>query len=74
MTPADDMPDIVFYNVDDPPPMTFGSPEEEAAFHAAVQEGLDDLDAGRTISGEAVLAWIRSWGTENELPPPECGD
>jgi predicted transcriptional regulator len=23
------------------------------------------------ISGEAMLAWVRSWGTENELDPPE---
>ncbi|MDP9104203.1 MAG: CopG family transcriptional regulator [Pseudomonadota bacterium] len=50
------------------------SPEEEAAFRAAVQEGLHDVAAGRVISGEAILAWLRSWGTENELPRPECGD
>ncbi len=56
------------------PPYVPASPEEEAAFRAAVQEGLHDVAAGRVISGEAILAWLRSWGTENELPRPECGD
>jgi predicted transcriptional regulator len=23
------------------------------------------------IEGDEILAWMRSWGTENELPPPE---
>ena len=74
MTPADDMADILFYDVDDPPALAFGSPEEAAAFHAAGREGLDDVAAGRTVSGEAVLAWMRSWFTDTELPPPKCGD
>ncbi len=66
MTPADDQPF--------PSTGEFSSPEAEARFRAAVHEGLDDVAAGRVISGEAVLAWMKSWFTENELPPPECGD
>lgn len=30
-----------------------------------------EADKGVFISGEAMHRWIESWGTENELPPPE---
>lgn len=30
-----------------------------------------EADKGVFISGEAMHRWIASWGTENELPPPE---
>ena len=32
--------------------------------------GLDDIANGRLVSEERVDAWLDSWGTENELPPP----
>jgi len=73
MTPVDDHSGAPAEE-DAEPLYVFSSPEEEAAFRAAVREGIADADAGRLISGEAVLAWLRSWGTENELPPPKCGD
>ena len=38
---------------------------------AADAEGLADLDAGRVISHEAMKAWLLSWGTAEELPPPQ---
>jgi predicted transcriptional regulator len=41
---------------------------------ARIREGLADIEAGRTVPHEKVVAWVRSWGTENELPPPKCGD
>jgi predicted transcriptional regulator len=28
---------------------------------------------GRVVSGESVHEWLRSWGTEDELPPPGAG-
>ena len=34
---------------------------------------LADIEAGRVVSHEAVVRWLKSWGAENELPPPECG-
>jgi len=37
---------------------------------AADAEGLADLDASRVISHEATKAWLLSWGTTEELPPP----
>ena len=47
---------------------------DEAAEAAADEEGLADIAAGRTISWEAVQCWLRSWGTPDELPPPQVGD
>ena len=47
-------------------------PYEEAAFRAAVQEGLDDLAAGRSVLWKDVRRWTDSWWTPNELPPPGC--
>jgi len=33
-------------------------------------EGLADVEAGRTIDGDEVLAWIESWGKDEEVPTP----
>lgn len=33
-------------------------------------EALEDVQAGRVVDGAEVLAWLRSWGTDRELPPP----
>ena len=30
------------------------------------EEAIADLEAGRIISGEAVMSWLESWGTELE--------
>ena len=54
-------------------PSVFDVADDEADERATL-EGLADLDAGRVISHEAVARWLRSWGTDNELPPPKCGD
>ena len=43
--------------------------------HSDTLDGLADVvDAGRIIDGDQVLAWIESWGSESELPPPLCED
>lgn len=34
------------------------------------REALAELDAGQVVDGEDVLAWIDSWGSENEREPP----
>ena len=41
-----------------------------AAFIAAVQEGIANADAGRTVPYSAVREWLLSWGTEPEKPTP----
>ncbi len=38
------------------------------------QKAMADMDAGRFVTHEAVVRWLKSWGTDNELPPPKCGD
>ena len=38
---------------------------------AAIREAVDAADAGTaTIEHAAVAAWLRSWGTAEELPRP----
>jgi hypothetical protein len=39
-----------------------------------IAEAEADIAAGRVVSNEAVMSWIKSWGTPDELPPPQCGD
>ena len=41
---------------------------------AEIRKGIAAADAGKTISHEKVVEWLRSWGTENELPPPSCDE
>ena len=37
----------------------------------AIQKAIDEADAGGPfIPHEEVEAWVRSWGTPNELPRP----
>jgi predicted transcriptional regulator len=40
----------------------------------AVKEGIASAERGEWVSDEAVDAWLASWGTDHELPPPEIGD
>lgn len=35
---------------------------------------LDSVAQGKVVSGEVVHAWLRSWGTDTELPPPKIDD
>jgi predicted transcriptional regulator len=48
------------------------SADEEARFLAAVDEGLADMKAGRSVPYEKVRRWLLSWGSKKELPPPSC--
>jgi predicted transcriptional regulator len=47
--------------------------EERQAF---IKEGLESLreyeETGLHVTFEEVSTWLKSWGTENELDPPEC--
>ncbi|WP_156381338.1 transcriptional regulator [Aminobacter sp. DSM 101952] len=45
---------------------------ERRAYLAAIREAVDEADeSGEFISWEATSKWLRSWGTADELPPPE---
>jgi predicted transcriptional regulator len=39
---------------------------------AAIDEGIREADAGQLIPHEDVVAWVRSWGSPEELPMPKC--
>lgn len=47
---------------------------DEAADEAATLRGIADAKAGRTVSHEAVMRWVASWGTDNPLPRPKWGE
>jgi predicted transcriptional regulator len=40
---------------------------------AAIDEGIRAADAGRVAAHEEVAAWVKSWGSPDELPMPKCG-
>ena len=48
--------------------------EQYVAFHEAqimgIKKAIVSLDAGGGIPHEKVVAWVNSWGTDNELPMP----
>ncbi len=46
------------------------TPEQAAALRASIDRGEAQFLAGEGIAGEEVFAWMRSWGTDNELPVP----
>jgi len=33
-------------------------------------EAIEDIESGRIVDGDEVLAWLASWGSEAELAPP----
>jgi predicted transcriptional regulator len=39
---------------------------------SAIEKGLRDAESGRVIEHEDVVAWVESWGRQDELPMPEC--
>lgn len=47
---------------------------DEETEERLIAEAEADIAAGRVISNEAVMRWIKSWGTPDELPPPRCGE
>ncbi len=38
---------------------------------AGIAEARRELKAGKGIPHEKVAAWLDSWGSDNELPPPQ---
>ncbi len=45
--------------------------QDQAAFHAAVREGIEAADAGLLTPFQPFAEWLASWGTEDELPAPK---
>jgi len=54
--------------------MAPGSDEElEQAKRKETLEAMESVARGKVVSGEAVHAWLRSWGSADELPTPDVG-
>ena len=35
------------------------------------RQALSDIESGKVIDGDEVMAWIESWGSENEKSAPQ---
>jgi len=46
--------------------------EDQERLRAEIRESRRDVAAGHYIRDEDMKAWLLSWGTKNELPPPKC--
>jgi predicted transcriptional regulator len=55
------------------PAPVFDLPDEQDE-ERALAEAEAEIAAGQYISHEAMVKWLLSWGSPNELPPPEIGD
>jgi predicted transcriptional regulator len=53
-----------------PEPSIFEEDEAEDARRYAI--ALEDIRLGRVIPHEEVRAWLETWGTPDEKPPPEA--
>ena len=42
----------------------------DEAEERAVEEAEADIAAGRVVPQDEVIEWLKSWGTDNELPCP----
>jgi predicted transcriptional regulator len=56
-----------------PEPSLFDEADGAAEVEADARAEAD-LTAGRVVSHGAIKAWLSSWGTPEELPPPSIGD
>jgi predicted transcriptional regulator len=45
--------------------------ESKAYFRQEMEAAIAEADKGVFISWEKIDAWMESWDTEGELPPPE---
>lgn len=45
--------------------------ENESNLIERVREGIRQAEKGRFVDHSKVVAWVNSWGTEDEKAPPE---
>jgi len=45
---------------------------DQERLRADIRLGDRQLNSGHYIRHEDMKAWLLSWGTKNELPPPKC--
>ncbi|MEM1050931.1 MAG: antitoxin [Pseudomonadota bacterium] len=44
--------------------------DNDKALAEADARALADIKAGRVVENDKVIQWLKTWGTENEGPPP----
>ncbi|MCB1568699.1 MAG: CopG family ribbon-helix-helix protein [Xanthomonadales bacterium] len=47
--------------------------EQEQSRWSETLTAMASVAQGKVVSGQAVHAWLESWGSPNELPPPKAG-
>ncbi len=47
--------------------------EQEQVRWQETLRAMESVAQGKAVSGEAVHAWLRSWGAPDELSPPKAG-
>ncbi len=51
-------------------PVTFDEMRSLAADEELTRQAMQSVADGDFVDGEVVEAWLKSWGTADELPPP----
>lgn len=46
--------------------------EQEQSRWSETLTAMESVAQGKIVSGQAVHAWLESWGSSNELPPPKA--
>ncbi len=47
--------------------------EKRQAFQQEARAAWDEFqETGLHVSGDEVIAWLETWGDENEKPAPQC--
>jgi len=47
--------------------------EQEQSRWEETLQAMESVAQGKVVSGQAVHDWLESWGSSNELPPPQVG-
>ena len=47
--------------------------EYDESFRREVEAGIAEFEAGNWVDGDKAVEWLRSWGTDHELPIPLTG-
>ena len=46
--------------------------EDQERLLAEIRQGDREVKSGHYIRHEDMKAWLLSWGTDREIPPPKC--
>ena len=48
--------------------------ESEKLKHETLTRWEEEAEKNRTVSNDAVMTWLDTWGPENEKGRPKCGN